>query len=60
VTAYIGLNVIYFVKDDGDNTQNGNIYKSIYEIDDSQTMMKATIDEQLRGMIVSFTHKEIF
>jgi hypothetical protein len=23
-------------------------------------MMKATIDEQLRGMIVSFTHKEIF
>jgi len=39
---------------------NGSIYKSIYAIDDARTMMKATIDEQLRAMIFSFTHKEIF
>ncbi|NUJ97817.1 hypothetical protein HGA92_03475 [Candidatus Gracilibacteria bacterium] len=60
VTAYIGLNVIYYVNDDGDDTQNGSIYRSIYSIDDPKTMMKSTIDEQLRAMIVSFDHKEIF
>ena len=36
------------------------IYRSIYSIDDHRTMIKSTIDEQLRAMIVSFTHKEIF
>lgn len=60
VTAYIGLNVIYYVEDNKDDTENGTIYRSIYAIDDHRTMMKATIDEQLRAMIVSFTHKEIF
>ncbi len=60
VTSYIGLNVISFVQDDWDDTTDGNIYKSIYSIDDSTTMMKATIDEQLRWMIVQFDHKEIF
>lgn len=60
VTAYIGLNVIYYVNDDGDDSQNGSIFKSIYSIDDERTMMKSTIDEQLRAMIVSFDHKEIF
>ncbi len=60
VTAYIGLNVIYYVNDDWDNSTEGNIYKSIYSIDDPKTMMRATIDEQLRAMIVNFTHKNIF
>jgi len=60
VTAYIGLNVIYYVEDDDSNERNGAIYKSVYSIDDARTMMKSTIDEQLRGMIVAFTHKEIF
>ena len=60
VTAYIGLNVIYYVNDDNDTSLNGSVYKSIYSIDDPRTMMKSTIDEQLRWMIVSFTHKEIF
>lgn len=60
VTAYIGLNVIYYVNDDNDDTKNGAIYKSVYSIDDPRTMMKSTIDEQLRAMIVTFTHKEIF
>lgn len=60
VTAYIGLNVIYYVEDDSDNTQDGAIYKSVYSIDDPRTMMRSTIDEQLRGMIVAFTHKQIF
>ncbi len=60
VTAYIGLNVIYYVKDDNNNTRDGNIFKSVYEIDDARTMMRATIDEQLRAMIVTFTHKNIF
>ncbi|PID87380.1 hypothetical protein CSB07_01675 [Candidatus Gracilibacteria bacterium] len=60
VTAYIGLNVIYYVSDDKDGTKEGNVYKSIYNIDDPRTMMRSTIDEQLRAMIFNFTHKEIF
>lgn len=60
VTAYIGLNVIYYVVDEEDDSREGNIYKSVYNIDDPRTMMRATIDEQLRAMIVSFTHKDIF
>ena len=60
VTAYIGLNVIYYVEDDGNATPDGSIYKSVYSIDDARTMMRSTIDEQLRAMIVNFSHKEIF
>lgn len=60
VTAYIGLNVIYFVEDDKVDTKEGSIYRSIYSIDDHRTMIKSTIDEQLRAMIADFTHKEIF
>lgn len=60
VTAYIGLNVIYYVNDDSDDSKQGSIYKSVYSIDDPRTMMRSTIDEQLRAMIVAFSHKEIF
>ncbi len=60
VTAYIWLNVIYYVSDDKDWTKEWNVYKSIYNIDDPRTMMRSTIDEQLRAMIFNFTHKEIF
>jgi hypothetical protein len=48
VTSYIGLNVIYYVKDDDNDGKEGNIFKSIYSIDDPKNMMRATIDEQLR------------
>ena len=60
VTAYIGLNVIYYVEDDRNDSMQWAIYRSIYSIDDHRTMIKSTIDEQLRAMIVTFTHKEIF
>ncbi len=60
VTAYIWLNVIFYIKDDLNDTLNWNIYKSIYEIDDARTMMKSAIDEQLRWMMSTFSHKEIF
>lgn len=60
VTAYIGLNVIYYVEDNKDDSENWILYKSVYSIDDPRTMMRSTIDEQLRGMMVWFTHKEIF
>ena len=60
VSAKVDLNVVYYVEDDNDDTPNGNIYKSIYEIDNPETLIKATIDEQLRWMIFHFTHKEIF
>ena len=60
VTAKVALNVVYYVEDDRDNTKNWNIYKSIYSIDDPKTLMKSTIDEELRWMIFHFTHKEIF
>lgn len=60
VTAFIGLNVIYYVSDDSVWNKEWNVYKSIYNIDDPRTMMRSTIDEQLRAMIFNFTHKEIF
>ncbi len=60
VSASVDLNVVYYVEDDKDDTENWNIYKSVYSIDDPRTLMKATIDEQLRWMIFHFTHKEIF
>ena len=60
VTAKVWLNVVYFVKDNGDDTKDWNIYKSIYSIDEPKTLMKSTIDEELRWMIFNFTHKEIF
>jgi len=60
VSARVDLNVVYYVEDDGDNSRKWNIYKSVYSIDDPRTLMKATIDEQLRWMIFHFTHKEIF
>lgn len=60
VTAYIGLNVIYYVEDDWKDTTEWNIYKSIYMIDDPRIMIRATIDEQLRAMMVTFSHKNIF
>lgn len=60
VSAKVWLNVVYFVEDDHDDTKKWNIYKSIYSIDDPKTLMRATIDEELRWMIFHFTHKEIF
>lgn len=60
VTANIDLNVIYYVEDDWDTSENGSIYKSIYSIDNYRVMINSTIEEQLRAMISDFTHKEIF
>lgn len=60
VTAYIGLNVIYYVEDDKDDSEEWAIYKSVYKITDSRTMIKSIIDQELRGMIVTFNHKEVF
>ncbi len=60
VTAYIWLNVIYFVEDDKNESEEWAIYKSIYKISDSRTMIKSIIDQELRGMIVTFNHKEVF
>lgn len=60
VTAYIGLNVIYYVEDDNDDSEEWAIYKSVYKIADSRTMIKSIIDQELRGMIVTFNHKEVF
>lgn len=60
VTAYIWLNVIYYVHDDGNDSVEWNVYKSIYSIDDPRTMIKSAIDEQLRWMMIEFTHKSIF
>lgn len=60
VTVYVWLNVIYYVQDDKNDTVNWTIYKSIYSINDPRTMMSSTIDEQLRAMVSTFDHKEIF
>lgn len=55
VSVRIGLNVVYYVKDD-DTT----IFQSVYEIDNPSILIRATIDEQLRSMISTFTHKDIY
>ncbi len=55
VSVGIGLNVVYFVKNDDES-----IFQSIYEIDNPEILIRATIDEQLRAMISTFTHKEIY
>ncbi|MDD5770294.1 MAG: SPFH domain-containing protein [Candidatus Gracilibacteria bacterium] len=60
VTVYVGLNVVFFVQDDKNDTTDGSIYKSVYSINDPRTLMASTIDEQLRAMVSTFGHKEIF
>lgn len=60
VTTYIGLNVIYYVEDDHDDSQEWAIFKSVYKISDPRTMIRSIIDQELRGMIVTFNHKEVF
>jgi regulator of protease activity HflC (stomatin/prohibitin superfamily) len=55
VTVAIGLNVVYFIKNNHDD-----IFQSVYEIDNPALLIQATIDEQLRSMITDFTHKEIY
>lgn len=60
VTVFVWLNVIYYVQDDRNDTENGTVYKSVYSINDPRTMMSSTIDEQLRAMVATFDHKEIF
>ena len=47
VSVGIGLNVVYFVKSD-----NESIFQSVYEIDNPEKLIRATIDEQLRAMVV--------
>lgn len=60
VSAFVGLNVITFIEDNGDHTENGPIFKSIYSINNPQVMIASIVDEQVRGMIVDFSHKDIF
>lgn len=60
VTVYIWLNVVFYIQDDLNDTKNWAIYKSIYSINDPRTLMSSTIDEQLRAMVSTFDHKEIF
>ncbi len=60
VSVAVRLNVIYYVLDDRDDSVNWNIYKSIYSIQNFVQILESTIDEQLRALISTFDHKEIF
>lgn len=60
VTVFVRLNVVYFVNDTGDDSKNGSIYKSLYSVQNFTQILESTIDEQLRAMISTFSHKEIF
>lgn len=60
VTVYVWLNVVSYVQDDQIDTINWSIYKSVYSINDPRTLIASTIDEQLRAMVSTFNHKEIF
>lgn len=55
VSVEIGLNVVYFIKNNPED-----IFQSVYEIDNPALLIQATIDEQLRSMITDFTHKDIY
>lgn len=55
VSCYIWLNVVYYVDD---NEQS--IFDSVYTIESPGILIKASIDEQLRAMVVEFDHKQIF
>ncbi len=60
VTVYVRLNVVYYVLDNGDDSKNGHIYKSVYSVQNFTQILESVIDEQLRAMISTFSHKEIF
>ena len=60
VTVFVWLNVIYYVQDDKNDNESWTIYKSVYSINDPRTMISSTIDEQLRAMVSTFKHQEIF
>jgi len=60
VSVWVGINIVYYVQDDGDDSRNGNIYKSIYITRNFTQILGATIEEQLRALISTFSHKEIF
>ncbi len=60
VTVYVKLNTIYYVVDNLDDTVNWNIYKSIYSVYNFTQILESVIDEQLRALISTFDHKEIF
>lgn len=60
VTIYVRLNVVYFVNDTGDDSTSGAIYKSVYSVLNFTQILESTIDEQLRALISTFDHKEIF
>lgn len=55
VSTGIGLNVVYYVK-----STDESIFQSVYEIDNPEKLIRATIDEEVRAMISMFTHKEIY
>ncbi len=57
--VYLRLNVIYYVNDDGDNLKNGNIYKSVYLLDDPEIMIRAEVNEWLLRIIKDLTKNEI-
>ena len=60
VSVNVRLNVIYYVQDNKDDTQDWSIYKSIYSVQNFIQTLESTIDEQLRALISTFDHKEIF
>ncbi len=60
VTVYVRLNVVYFVLDNGDDSKSGHIYKSVYSVQNFTQILESVIDEQLRALISTFDHKEIF
>lgn len=60
VSVNVKLNAIYYVWDDWDDSENWSIYKSVYSIQNFIQTLESTIDEQLRALISTFDHKEIF
>lgn len=60
VTVKVRVNILYYVSDNNDDSTNGAIYKSIYTIHNFTQFLESTIDEQLRAMISTFDHKEIY
>jgi len=60
VTVQVRLNIVYFVQDEWNDGLDWAIYRSIYSVQNFNQLLESFIDEQLRALISTFDHKEIF
>ena len=53
------LNIIFYVFDDFDNTEEWSIYKSVYSINEPTCMIKTLINDEFRYIVEKYVYKYI-